>query len=110
MSMRKKKKKDHIAPKSFFFFFKASFRGSGRAKLAARFVFLLCPQLPSSAGRGMHGKGHPALGDVWGQVGWHHEGHRAPRASPATLLGFRASFASSRAPFLGRRSGHAANE
>lgn len=72
------KKKDHIAPKLFFFFL-ASFRGSGRAKFAAKFVFC-CAHVtkqswPWNVRPGAPGCAAP-LGKAGGQVGgWRSEGH-----------------------------------
>lgn len=53
------KKKDHTAPKLFFFFKQAS------GALGEQSLFSVVPMLPSRAGRGICGQGHPAVLHPW---------------------------------------------
>lgn len=104
---KRKKKKDHIAPKCFVacFFFK-QVRGSGRAKLTAKFIFCCARVTKQSRPRNVRQGVHPGV-SAGDQVRHHGDGHRAlALPAPRTLLlkpissQFNASFASSSAPFL----------
>lgn len=115
------KKKDHIAPKLFFFFgffFKQASGALGVQSLLQS-LFSVVPMLPSRAGHGMCSEGHPDVLHPWvssgGQVGWHSEGHRALGIAsspkhPATHLPSLAHLCFQQCPISNSCVAHAANK